>query len=58
MWSWMILGKPLANRAHGLSVSVYFEDPTSIYLDNEIVGDGNFNHELPAIVWGMGDEME
>ena len=25
-------------------------------FDNEIVGSNN--HELPAIVWGMGDEME
>ena len=33
-----------------------FEDNTSIYLDNEVVGEGNFN--LNPIVWGMGDEVE
>ena len=30
-------------------------DPTSIYLDNEIIGD--HTHEMSALVWGMGDEQ-
>ena len=34
----------------------YFEDPTSIYLDNEMVG--NNNHEMSALVWGMGEGNE
>ena len=49
------MGKPLVIEPMDYGIS-YFEDPTSIYLDNEIVGSNN--HELPAIVWGMGDEME
>ena len=33
-----------------------FEDPTSIYLDNDIVGE--HSHEMNALVWGMGGEQE
>ena len=33
----------------------YFEDPTSIYLDEEVVGSNN--HSMNALVWGMGDEQ-
>ena len=48
------MGKPLVIEPMDFGID-YFEDPTSIYLDEEIVG-GN-NHALPAIVWGMGDEQ-
>jgi hypothetical protein len=33
----------------------YFEDATSIYLDNEIVGDNN--NALPPMVFGMGENQ-
>jgi hypothetical protein len=49
------MGKPLIIEPMDFGIQ-YFEDPTSIYLDEEIVG-GNSN-SLPAIVWGMGDESE
>ena len=48
------MGKPLVIEPMDFGVQ-YFEDPTSIYLDNEIVGENNY--ALPAIVWGMGDEQ-
>ena len=48
------MGKPLVIEPMDFGIK-YFEDPTSIYLDNEVVG-GN-NNALPAIVWGMGDEQ-
>jgi hypothetical protein len=31
----------------------YFEDPTSIYLDNEL--EGLQSHTMSAIVWDVGD---
>ena len=49
------MGKPLVLEPMDYGIS-YFEDPTSIYLDNEIVGSNN--HEIPVVVWGMGDEMD
>ena len=49
------MGKPLVIEPMDYGIS-YFEDPTSIYLDNEIVGSNN--HEIPVVVWGMGDEMD
>ena len=48
------MGKPLVLEAMDFGVTP-FEDPTSIYLDNEIVGSNNYN--IPAVVWGMGDEQ-
>ena len=48
------MGKPLVIEPMDFGIQ-YFEDPTSIYLDNEVVG--NSNNALPAIVWGMGDEQ-
>tara|TARA_R110000737_G_scaffold173353_1_gene198818 strand:+ start:189 stop:1937 length:1749 start_codon:yes stop_codon:yes gene_type:complete len=48
------MGKPVVIEPMDFGIE-YFEDPTSIYLDEEIVG-GNSN-DLPAIVWGMGDEQ-
>tara|TARA_R100001594_G_scaffold104455_1_gene139053 strand:- start:181 stop:1554 length:1374 start_codon:yes stop_codon:yes gene_type:complete len=48
------MGKPLVIEPMDFGVQ-YFEDPTSIYLDEEIVG-GN-SRSLPAIVWGMGEEQ-
>ena len=48
-------GQPLAIEPMDFGVTL-FEDNTSIYLDNEVVGDGNFN--LNPIVWGMGDELD
>ena len=48
-------GQPLAIEPMDFGVAL-FEDNTSIYLDNEVVGDGNFN--LNPIVWGMGDELD
>ena len=49
------MGKPLVIEPMDYGIS-YFEDPTSIYLDNEVVGSNN--HEIPVVVWGMGDEMD
>ena len=49
------MGKPLVIEPMDFGLQ-YFEDPTSIYLDEEIVGD--HTHTLPAIVWGMGEESE
>ena len=48
------MGKPLVIEPMDFGIQ-YFEDPTSIYLDNEVVGSNN--NSLPAIVWGMGDEQ-
>ena len=48
------MGKPLVIEPMDFGVQ-YFEDPTSIYLDEEIVGSNT--HALPAIVWGMGEEQ-
>jgi len=48
-------GQPLVIEPMDFGVTL-FEDNTSIYLDNEVVGDGNYN--LNPIVWGMGDEVE
>jgi hypothetical protein len=43
-------GKPAAIEQMDFGVSM-FENPTSIYLDNEIKGNGL--HSVPAIVFGM-----
>ena len=48
------MGKPLVLEPMDFGID-YFEDSTSIYLDEEIVGSNNY--ALPAIVWGMGDEQ-
>jgi len=48
------MGKPSVIEPMDFGVQ-YFEDPTSIYLDNEIVGD--HTHEMSALVWGMGEEQ-
>ena len=48
------MGKPSVIEPMDFGVQ-YFEDPTSIYLDNEIVGSNN--HEMNALVWGMGEEV-
>tara|TARA_R100001163_G_scaffold41545_2_gene31435 strand:- start:589 stop:897 length:309 start_codon:yes stop_codon:yes gene_type:complete len=48
------MGKPSVIEPMDFGIQ-YFEDPTSIYLDNEVVG--NHNHEMNALVWGMGDEV-
>lgn len=45
-------GKPLLIEPMDFGVAM-FENPTSIYLDNEIMGIGS-NH-VPAVVFGMGD---
>jgi hypothetical protein len=45
-------GKPVVIEQMDFGVAM-FENPTSIYLDNEIV---NHNiHTVPAIVFGMGE---
>jgi hypothetical protein len=49
------MGKPSVIEPMDFGIE-YFEDPTSIYLDNEIVG--NNSHEMNALVWGMGEEVE
>ena len=49
------MGKPSVIEPMDFGVQ-YFEDPTSIYLDEEIVGGGNNN--VSAIVFGMGEEGE
>jgi len=48
------MGKPSVIEPMDFGVQ-YFEDPTSIYLDDEIVG--STNHQMNALVWGMGDEQ-
>jgi len=48
------MGKPLVIEPMDFGID-YFEDPTSIYLDEEIVGSNSY--ALPAVVWGMGDEQ-
>ena len=45
-------GKPAAIEQMDFGVSM-FENPTSIYLDNEIKGSGL--HSVPAIVFGMNE---
>ena len=49
------MGKPCVIEPMDFGVQ-YFEDPTSIYLDEEIIG-GNSNN-VSAIVFGMGEESE
>jgi len=44
------MGKPSVIEPMDFGVD-YFEDPTSIYLDNDVVGSNN--HEMNALVWGM-----
>ena len=48
------MGKPLVIEPMDFGID-YFEDPTSIYLDEEVVGTNSY--ALPAVVWGMGDEQ-
>ena len=48
------MGKPLVIEPMDFGID-YFEDSTSIYLDEEIVGSNSY--ALPAVVWGMGDEQ-
>ncbi len=48
------MGKPSGIEPMDFGVQ-YFEDPTSIYLDDEVVGHNN--HEMNALVWGMGEEV-
>jgi hypothetical protein len=45
-------GKPAAIEQMDFGIAM-FENPTSIYLDNEIVGHNT--HTIPAIVFGMGE---
>lgn len=45
-------GKPKTIEPIDFGVSM-FEDPTSIYTDNEIVGDNN--HTVAPVVFGLGD---
>jgi len=47
-------GRPLVIDQMDFGVTL-FEDNTSIYLDNEIVGDSNYN--LNPILWGMGGDQ-
>jgi len=46
-------GKPLFIEPMDFGIQ-YFEKPTSIYLDNEVVG---YNSTLPPVVFGMGDNQ-
>ena len=48
------VGKPCMIEPMDFGIQ-YFEDATSIYLDNEIVGDNN--SALPPVVFGMGDNQ-
>lgn len=48
------MGKPSMIEPMDFGVQ-YFEDATSIYLDNEVVGDNNYI--LPPVVFGMGDNQ-
>ena len=47
------MGKPSVIEPMDFGVQ-YFEDPTSIYLDEEIVGGGS--NRVSAVVFGMGEE--
>lgn len=47
-------GKPATIEQMDFGIQ-YFEDATSLYLDNEIVGDNNSC--LPPVVFGMGDDQ-
>ena len=47
-------GRPLVIDQMDFGVTL-FEDSTSIYLDNEVVGDSNYN--LNPIIWGMGNDQ-
>jgi len=48
-------GKPCSIEQMDFGVSM-FENPTSIYLDNEVVGIGT--NSVPAVVFGMGEGDE
>ncbi len=48
------MGKPCVIEPMDFGIQ-YFEDPTSIYLDEEITGIGSNN--VSAVVFGMGDEV-
>ena len=47
------MGKPLVLEPMDFGIQ-YFEDATSIYSDNEVVGSNNM---LPPVVFGMGDNQ-
>jgi len=47
-------GKPAVIEQMDFGIQ-YFEDATSLYLDNEIVGD--HNAALPPVVFGMGNNQ-
>ena len=47
------MGKPLVLEPMDYGIQ-YFEDATSIYSDNEVVGSNNM---LPPVVFGMGDSQ-
>ena len=49
------MGKPSVIEPMDFGIQ-YFEDPTSIYLDEEVIG-GNGNN-VSAVVFGMGEEDE
>lgn len=49
-------GKPCSLKAMDYGVAL-FENPTSIYLDNELVETAGL-HTVPAIVFGMGDDSD
>ena len=48
-------GKPATIEQMDFGIQ-YFEDATSLYLDNEIVGTNN--SALPPVVFGMGEEQQ
>jgi len=48
------MGKPCVIDQMDFGIQ-YFEEATSIYLDNEIVGDNN--SMLPPMVFGMGENQ-
>jgi len=48
------MGKPSVIEPMDFGIQ-YFEDPTSIYLDEEITGVGSNN--VAAVVFGMGEEV-
>ena len=48
------MGKPCVIDQMDFGIQ-YFEDATSIYLDNEVVGDNN--NSLPPLVFGMGENQ-
>jgi len=49
------MGKPSVIEPMDFGIQ-YFEDPTSIYLDEEVVG-GDSNN-VSAVVFGMGEAVE